>query len=169
MVLAAEAGQVSFAGTIAGRGVVVVQHEGGTRTTYEPVTPSVSVGDVLDAGAPVGHLQLFGSHCFPRWCLHWGLVEGRDHYLDPLLLVGAAPVILLPLQPGVLLQGTLPGLPGLFRSLLPGTFPSLPAPAQAPVQAPVQAPAQATAQATVQATVQATGEVPAQARGWAWR
>ena len=37
------AGRVSFAGRIAGRGVVVVGH-GATRTTYEPVAAEVSVG-----------------------------------------------------------------------------------------------------------------------------
>jgi murein DD-endopeptidase MepM/ murein hydrolase activator NlpD len=89
-------GTVTFAGRIAGRGVVVVSH-GATRTTYEPVTASVAVGDRVGAGTALGHLALFGSHCFPHWCLHWGLIEGRDHYLDPLTLVGAAPVRLLPL------------------------------------------------------------------------
>jgi len=76
--------------------VVVVGH-GSTRTTYEPVTATVGVGDRVDAGQVIGRLELFGSHCFPRWCLHWGLIEGRQHYLDPLTLVGAAPVRLLPL------------------------------------------------------------------------
>src|SRR3954449_10514353 len=37
-VRAALAGTVTFAGTLAGRGVVVVSH-GATRTTYEPVAP----------------------------------------------------------------------------------------------------------------------------------
>jgi murein DD-endopeptidase MepM/ murein hydrolase activator NlpD len=88
-------GRVTFAGRLAGRGVVVVDH-GGTRTTYEPVAASVAVGDRVAAGAVIGRLELFGSHCFPRACLHWGLIEGRETYLDPLTLVGAAPVVLLP-------------------------------------------------------------------------
>ena len=102
-VRAALPGRVTFAGTLAGRGVVVVDH-GSTRTTYEPVSAVVAVGDVVPAGAMIGRLQVFGSHCFPRSCLHWGLIEGREHYLDPLTLVGAGPVRLLPLD------GTLPGL-----------------------------------------------------------
>jgi murein DD-endopeptidase MepM/ murein hydrolase activator NlpD len=92
-------GRVAFAGRIAGRGVVVVDH-GPTRTTYEPVAPTVRVGDRVAGGTVIGRLQLPGSHCFPGWCLHWGLIEGRDHYLDPLTLVGSAPVVLLPLTPG---------------------------------------------------------------------
>ncbi len=91
------AGRVTYAGPLAGRGVVVVDH-GSTRTTYEPVAVSVSVGDVLAAGDRIGTLQLAGSHCFPRDCLHWGWIRNADNtYLDPLRLVGAGPVRLLPL------------------------------------------------------------------------
>lgn len=94
-VRSALAGRVSFAGRIAGRGVVVVDH-GDTRTTYEPVTATVEVGDQVAAGHRIGLLELAGSHCFPRACLHWGWLRGET-YLDPLLLVGAGPVRLLPL------------------------------------------------------------------------
>jgi murein DD-endopeptidase MepM/ murein hydrolase activator NlpD len=89
------AGTVSFAGTLAGRGVVVVSH-GATRTTYEPVAASVRVGDAVPPGGVIGTLQTGLSHCFPRSCLHWGLLEGAT-YLDPLSLLGFAPVRLLPL------------------------------------------------------------------------
>lgn len=88
-------GTVSYAGRLAGRGVVVVSH-GATRTTYEPVTASVSVGDPVPAGQPIGVLERAGSHCFPRTCLHWGWRRG-DLYLDPLDLVDGGPVRLLPL------------------------------------------------------------------------
>jgi hypothetical protein len=117
-VLAALPGRVSFVGRIAGRGVVVVDH-GGFRTTYEPVAATVAVGDTVRAGAQIGVLELFGSHCFPAWCLHWGLIQGRDRYLDPLTLVGATPVILLPLH-----TGALPAL----TPRQPDLFPTAPAP-----------------------------------------
>ncbi|MDX6374134.1 MAG: hypothetical protein QOD98_3122 [Nocardioidaceae bacterium] len=94
-VLAALPGRVTFAGSLAGRGVVVVNH-GDTRTTYEPVAATVAVGASVAAGTRVGTLELAGSHCFPRACLHWGWIEGET-YLDPLRLVGAGPVRLLPL------------------------------------------------------------------------
>ncbi|HEX6151595.1 M23 family metallopeptidase [Nocardioides sp.] len=90
------AGVVSFAGTIAGRGVVTVDH-GSTRTTYEPVTPSVEVGTTVGPRDTLGRLAYAGSHCPPDACLHWGWLEG-DTYLDPLRLVGAGPVRLLPLD-----------------------------------------------------------------------
>jgi murein DD-endopeptidase MepM/ murein hydrolase activator NlpD len=94
-VLAALPGTITFAGALAGRGVVVVDH-GVTRTTYEPVAHTVAVGSVVAAGSPIGTLELAGSHCFPRACLHWGWIEGET-YLDPLRLVGAGRVRLLPL------------------------------------------------------------------------
>ena len=91
-------GVVSFAGVVAGRGVVVVDH-GATRTTYEPVAASVARGATLAAGDRIGSLQALGSHCLPRTCLHWGWLRGTT-YLDPLRLVGAGPVRLLPLDDG---------------------------------------------------------------------
>jgi murein DD-endopeptidase MepM/ murein hydrolase activator NlpD len=92
---AALPGTVSFAGRIAGRGVVVVTH-GDTRTTYEPVLAAVHRGDAVTGGAVLGHLTSAASHCPPRACLHWGWRRGNI-YLDPLLLVGGGPVRLLPL------------------------------------------------------------------------
>jgi murein DD-endopeptidase MepM/ murein hydrolase activator NlpD len=106
------AGTVSFAGTLAGRGVVVVSH-GTTRTTYEPVAPSVRVGDVLPTGGAIGTLQTGLSHCFPRTCLHWGLLRDAT-YLDPLSLLGFGPVRLLPLLTP---WGALAGMP--FAGVLP--------------------------------------------------
>jgi murein DD-endopeptidase MepM/ murein hydrolase activator NlpD len=95
---AALGGRVTFAGSLAGRGVVVVDH-GGTRTTYEPVEAGVHVGDVLATGAVIGTLALTQSHCLPTACLHWGWIRNADDvYLDPLGLLGLdQPVRLLPL------------------------------------------------------------------------
>jgi len=94
------AGRVTFAARLAGRGVVVVDH-GGVRTTYEPVSASVHVGQHVARGARVGTLQRASSHCFPTACLHWGLLRGET-YLDPLTLAGGGPIRLLPLA------GTMP-------------------------------------------------------------
>jgi murein DD-endopeptidase MepM/ murein hydrolase activator NlpD len=92
---AALRGRVTYAGRLAGRGVVVVSH-GDTRTTYEPVTAGPAVGERVPAGGLLGRLEIPGSHCFPEACLHWGWLRG-DVYLDPLRLVGVQPVRLLPL------------------------------------------------------------------------
>jgi murein DD-endopeptidase MepM/ murein hydrolase activator NlpD len=94
-VLAALAGRVTFAGMLAGRGVVVVLH-GDTRTTYEPVTATVPVGQLVGRGEVIGRLDAAGSHCPPQVCLHWGWLRG-EVYLDPLDLVGSGSVRLLPL------------------------------------------------------------------------
>jgi murein DD-endopeptidase MepM/ murein hydrolase activator NlpD len=93
-VLAAGPGRVSYAGLLAGRGVVVVVH-GDLRTTYEPVTASVPVGAQVAAGAPIGHLAAGHAGCAAPACLHWGLRRGEE-YLDPLGLLRAGPVRLLP-------------------------------------------------------------------------
>lgn len=95
VVRAALPGTVTFAGRLAGRGVVVVSH-GDTRTTYEPVRATVEVGAAVAAGDAIGRLELALSHCFPAACLHWGWIRGET-YLDPLRLVGGGPVRLLPL------------------------------------------------------------------------
>lgn len=92
-------GTVSFAGQVAGRGVVVVDHAG-RRTTYEPVTATARVGDAVGNGEVIGTLQHALGHCAPRVCLHWGLIVG-DGYQDPLDLVGAGPVRLLPVPRGL--------------------------------------------------------------------
>jgi murein DD-endopeptidase MepM/ murein hydrolase activator NlpD len=94
-VLAALPGTVGFAGSIGGKPVVTVLH-GGRRTTYEPVVASVSRGQQVAAGEVLGRLTVLDGHCFPAACLHWGLLEG-DTYLDPLTLLDAGPVRLLPL------------------------------------------------------------------------
>jgi hypothetical protein len=93
-VRAASAGTVMYAGPLAGRGVVVISH-GTTRTTYEPVVPSVHVGDSVRPGDPIGSLSAAPSHCAPRVCLHWGLLRGPT-YLNPLSLLSSAAVRLLP-------------------------------------------------------------------------
>ncbi|MGI5269734.1 M23 family metallopeptidase [Nonomuraea sp. CA-218870] len=93
-VLAAGPGTVGYAGSVAGRGVVTVDHPGGLRTTYLPVAPAVRPGDPVAAGDHLGDLAPTPPHC-PESCLHWGLREGET-YLDPLLLLSAARVRLLP-------------------------------------------------------------------------
>ena len=82
-VLAAASGTVAFAGSIAGKPVVSIDH-GSVRTTYEPVITTLSVGKRVALGQVIGVLGT-GGHC--PGCLHWGLREGKS-YLDPLLLLG---------------------------------------------------------------------------------
>jgi murein DD-endopeptidase MepM/ murein hydrolase activator NlpD len=99
VVHAAGAGQVVYAAVLAGRGVVSVQHSGGLRTTYEPLTPSVAVGDRVEVGSSLGVLQPGHLGCPAAACLHWGLRQGGI-YLDPLALLGLGRVRLLPAPSG---------------------------------------------------------------------
>jgi murein DD-endopeptidase MepM/ murein hydrolase activator NlpD len=94
-VRSAAAGVVAFAGVVAGRGVVSVDHPGGLRTSYEPVTATVARGDQVGAGEVLGRLESMASHCPPAACLHWGLRRGET-YLDPRSMLGAVRVRLLP-------------------------------------------------------------------------
>ncbi len=96
-VFAVAAGEVTFAGPVAGRGVVVVDH-GGLRSTYQPVTPAVTAGDRVEAGQRIGRLTSAHSHCAPSACLHLGAKRG-ELYVDPLSLLGNRPVRLKPLDP----------------------------------------------------------------------
>jgi murein DD-endopeptidase MepM/ murein hydrolase activator NlpD len=94
-VRAAATGTVHFAGQVAGRGVVSVDHVGGLRTTYEPLVPVVHEGQRVATGDLVGWLVAGHTGCPVAACLHWGLRRG-DAYLDPLSLLGLARVRLLP-------------------------------------------------------------------------
>ncbi|MFD7135368.1 murein hydrolase activator EnvC family protein [Streptomyces sp. NPDC059894] len=85
-VRAAATGRVSYAGRVAGRGVVSVELAGtDLRTTYEPVQASVARGDEVTAGEVIGTVEPAGSHCATP-CLHWGLLRGLT-YLNPLTLL----------------------------------------------------------------------------------
>lgn len=97
-VLSAGAGTVIFADQLAGKGVVVISH-GLIRTTYEPVTALVEVGQQVQAGQVIGQISFGVSHCATEekvWCLHWGAIR-NGKYLNPLLLVYPK-VRLLPLK-----------------------------------------------------------------------
>jgi murein DD-endopeptidase MepM/ murein hydrolase activator NlpD len=96
-VLAAGGGRVTFAGRVAGRGVVVVAHPGGLRTSYEPVTAAARVGTAVRRADRIAVVAATPGHCAPRTCLHWGLRQGA-RYVDPLTLVGRGPPVLLPLS-----------------------------------------------------------------------
>ncbi|GAB3876383.1 murein hydrolase activator EnvC family protein [Terrabacter terrigena] len=90
------AGTVTYSGRLAGRGVVVVAHDRGLRSTFEPVDGSVEVGATVARGERVGVVTSTAGHCAPAVCLHWGVLRGQT-YLDPLSFVGRARIVLLPL------------------------------------------------------------------------
>jgi murein DD-endopeptidase MepM/ murein hydrolase activator NlpD len=106
-VRAAGSGIVTFAGFVAGRGVVVVQHPDGLRTEYEPVAPAVRAGGSVAAGERIGMVSGQHDSCRPDGCLHWGARRGST-YIDPLSLLEPLGVVrLVPLD----VRGS-PGLGG---------------------------------------------------------
>ncbi len=85
-VLAVAPGRVTFAGSVAGVGVVTVDH-GSERSTYQPVEPLVHRGESVETGGVVGKLRDRGSHCATA-CLHLGRLMAET-YLDPLDRLGS--------------------------------------------------------------------------------
>ncbi len=95
-VRAAGAGVVRFAGSVAGRGVIVIAHPDGITTEYEPVRPRVLVGTAVAGGTVIA--TVVGKHgsFTAGTCLHWG-ARRNGTYFDPLsLLRRLGPVRLLP-------------------------------------------------------------------------
>lgn len=87
-VVAAAAGRVSWVGVIDSVPMVSVDH-GGVRTTYQPVSAEVAVGQAVSGGETIG--TLLGGHGDGS-SLHLGLKAG-DAYLDPLAwLLGGSPL-----------------------------------------------------------------------------
>lgn len=130
-VRAAGAGTVVYAGPLAGRGVVSLQHADGLKTTYEPVLAAVSAGMVVSLDQVIGTLEAGHPGCPVAACLHWGLKRGET-YLDPMMLLRLGPVRLLPrygaggstaafLPPAAVATGTISvGLLGLLPLLRRG-------------------------------------------------
>ncbi|MEV6275866.1 M23 family metallopeptidase [Nocardia sp. NPDC051832] len=100
-VLAAGDGIVVFAGEVAGKPVVSIDHPGGLRTTYEPVEAATAVGRRVTRGSPIGTLRSGHEGCPAPACLHWGARrESSSHsareYVDPLALLHISPIRLKP-------------------------------------------------------------------------
>jgi murein DD-endopeptidase MepM/ murein hydrolase activator NlpD len=87
-------GTVAFAGSVAGRGVLTIDHGGGLVTTLEPVDTSLMPGASVHRGEEVATLGV-GGHSAPGE-LHFGVrLDGR--YINPMLLLDGVPrAILLP-------------------------------------------------------------------------
>ena len=95
-IVAAAPGTVSFAGMVAGRGVVAIDHGDGVVSAIEPVAASVAQGDVVSAGDVIG-IVTQGGHCTGD-CVHFG-VRVHGEYVSPFLFLGGLPrAVLLPLD-----------------------------------------------------------------------
>ncbi|WP_066519716.1 murein hydrolase activator EnvC family protein [Curtobacterium ammoniigenes] len=93
-VRAPDSGTVSFAGPVAGRPVVVIEHVGGLRSTIDAADPEVRAGQRVARGQLIGTAR--GDHCAGREaCLHLGARIG-EQYVDPTpyLLAQSWPILL---------------------------------------------------------------------------
>ena len=88
-------GVIAFAGSVAGKDVVSIRH-GNLVSTYEPAQSSLPMGTRLQVGAVWGKVEGVSDHC-AQDCLHWGLKDDHDHYLDPSAKVGRHRIRLKPL------------------------------------------------------------------------
>lgn len=79
-VTATASGRVAWVGTIGSVTSVSVELPDGRRYTFQPVEPTVVVGQRVRAGDTIGRLAA-SDHC-PTTCLHWGL-KRDDQYFDP--------------------------------------------------------------------------------------
>jgi murein DD-endopeptidase MepM/ murein hydrolase activator NlpD len=98
-VQAPAAGVVTFARNVVSRPVLVITHDNGVRTTYEPVAGTVPFGARVSRGAVIGTVADVVGHCGSHTCMHWGARRG-DRYIDPLGLLTAPRIVLLPLPRG---------------------------------------------------------------------
>ena len=96
-VLAAGDGTVVFAGMVAGRPVVSIDHADGIRTTYEPVEAVVSAGEAVGRGQVIGTL-VAGHRSDGVDALHWGARTGPKTYINPLRLLDPPIIRLKPVQ-----------------------------------------------------------------------
>ena len=94
IVLAPASGVIAFAGQVAGRAVLTIDHGDGLVTTLEPVQSDLAPGAVVQQGSTVGHLTV-GGHTADG-VLHFG-VRLDGEYINPLVLLGGVPrAVLLP-------------------------------------------------------------------------
>ena len=87
-------GRIAFAGNVAGRAVVTIDHGDGLVTTLEPVITELAVGDAVARGARVGVVSTGGHTAAGE--VHFG-VRLDGVYVNPLRLLGGVPrAVLLP-------------------------------------------------------------------------
>lgn len=75
-------GIVFFSGKLGNVGIVSINHNN-LKSTFQPLEPIIKSGQFVSRNQIIGYVSDAGSHCIPRTCLHWGLIEEK-RYLNPL-------------------------------------------------------------------------------------
>lgn len=94
-VRAAGDGVVAFSGVVAGKPVLSIDHPDGLRSTYQPIHSHLKAGDPVAEGQFIGTL---GHSAEDHRGLHWGILTGKDSYMNPLLLLDSPIIRLKPLD-----------------------------------------------------------------------
>jgi len=89
-------GVVTFTGFVVDRPLISIRHSDGLVSSIEPVAATVSTGDSVSRGQPIGTRADVDVHC--DGCVHLG-ARMNGEYLSPLALLGGIPrAVLLPID-----------------------------------------------------------------------
>ncbi|WP_180335116.1 M23 family metallopeptidase [Bifidobacterium thermophilum] len=97
--IAPDDGVIAFNGTVAGKDVISIKHADGLTSTFEPAHSDLETGDPVFRGQPFGVADGLSDHCLDL-CVHWGVMDASDDYLDPSTLILPRTIALKPVQVG---------------------------------------------------------------------
>lgn len=97
--IAPDDGVIAFNGTVAGKDVISIKHADGLTSTFEPAHSDLETGDPVFRGQPFGVADGLSDHCLD-FCVHWGVMDASDDYLDPSTLILPRTIALKPVQVG---------------------------------------------------------------------
>ncbi|MGN0108606.1 MAG: M23 family metallopeptidase [Bifidobacterium sp.] len=97
--IAPDDGVISFNGTVAGKDVISIKHASGLTSTFEPAHSDLETGAPVFRGQPFGVADGLSDHCLD-FCVHWGVMDSSDNYLDPSTLILPRTIALKPVQVG---------------------------------------------------------------------
>lgn len=93
--IAPASGMLRFAGMVAGKNVVSLDHDG-VVSTFEPAVSTLPVGAPVRMGQQFAVVQGQSDHCADS-CVHWGVMLGKGAYLDPVSRIRGGAIRLKPL------------------------------------------------------------------------
>lgn len=99
VLIAPDDGVISFNGTVAGKDVISIKHADGLTSTFEPAHSDLETGAPVFRGKPFGVADGSSDHCLD-FCVHWGVMDAYDDYLDPSTLILPRTIALKPVQVG---------------------------------------------------------------------
>lgn len=97
--IAPDDGVIAFNGTVAGKDVISIKHADGLTSTFEPAHSDLETGDPVFRGQPFGVADGLSDHCLD-FCVHWGVMDASNDYLDPSTLILPRTIALKPVQVG---------------------------------------------------------------------